>query len=728
MRCLYLQTLSKAWITGVFFTILVSSGHLAHAQTRLWVAKNGNDSWSGTLSAPDGQGNGPKLTLEGARDAIRALKSNGQLDSMGAVVTVRNGRYKTLSTLQFDQSDSGASGARIVWRAENIGQAIIDGSQEITRWLAGGNSYDLSKIPAGVRGKIRIADLVANGIPNAGTLRHNAPNYPIKPQWADLIFDDTRMTLAKWPNVGHANMSPGNGAGNGFNTPTARFNLTGMRTPSFTRNPNLPVDYDHDYWVQCTLNERMYNMFQEKVDILDRGLGDIRIAIDDGNLMDDARRVLYRADSPGRIDFVNSMYELDAPGEYYIDRNKMLLYFYPPVQIGQKRAVLTMNPGTMVTLNGTSYLDLQGFVIEGGRQNAVEANNCTSVIVRGCKIRNCGGNAVTVVGGNAVTIRSCEIYEMGEGGISMTGGVRATFTRGNHLADNNYIHHVGLFQPFSRPGIQMVGHGLTARNNEISYHAHLAIYFWGNDIVIENNRIHHVVMDSTDAAAIYAGHDWTTRGNVIRYNYLADIRTIRIGYHIIHGIYLDDMFSSANIYGNVFRRVDQPIQLGGGHACSADRNVFVDCTGAVRIDDRGKDGSQDWIDDFFTAAATVPWQNAAWKAKYPGVYATLTSATYRVPSGNSIQGNVALRTTYSPKIGGDFELWGINQFRDPAVLIFDKNIVTNEQQFVDEPKGNFTPLSASASAQNGFQALHTSQMGVRKDTFIDPAKWNGYGY
>ncbi len=464
-------------------------------------------------------------------------------------------------------------------------------------------------------------------------------------------------------------------------------------------------------------------MFFEKVDILDRNTRDLRVSMTDGNLMDWARRVNYTTYSTGRMELCNSLYELDTPGEYYIDRKKNWLLFYPPVSTKLGVAKLTMNPGSIVQFDGTKYLDFQGFSIEGGRVDGVQVNNGTSIVIRGCRIKNCNGDGVQITDGNAVTVRSCEISEMGEGGIRMEGGVRATMTRGNHLADNNYLHNLGVFQPFYRPGIWMKGFGLTARNNEIAYHPHDAIWFFGNEILIEFNRIHHVVQDACDAAAIYADHDWTTRGNIIRYNYLTDIKQIRPGYHIVHGIYLDDMFSSADIIGNVFRRVEQPIQLGGGHDCRAMNNVFVDCNAAVRVDDRGITGSTDWINDFFIAANNVPWSSAAWQERYPGAYNTLTSSTYRIPSGNVVSNNVALRGRETPKMAANFELWGVNASLDPAVITFTNNVVTDTQQFVDEPNGVFTPLSSSQAFFAGFATLSTSGLGVKKDSMIDPSTW-----
>ena len=245
---------------------------------------------------------------------------------------------------------------------------------------------------------------------------------------------------------------------------------------------------------------------------------------------------------------------------------------------------------------------------------------------------------------------------------------------------------------------------------------------------MENNIIHDAVTDSNDSAAICAGDsDWTTRGNVIRYNYFYDITVRRVGFHTNHGIYLDDGNSSTSIYGNVFRRVEQPIQIGGGHDNSADHNIFVDCVGGLRIDDRCLTAPQEWMDAFFVHAQDVPWATAAWRSKYPGVYATLTSNDYRYPTGNSMVGNVALRSTLSDRlrVWGIWELWGVNANAPDNILKFQDNVATETQQFVDEPNGDFTPLNGSAAKQSGIVPVKTSELGVQRDTFIDPRKWQG---
>ncbi len=693
----------------------------ATAQTMLWVSPNGDDSWSGTLSSPNGLGDGPKKTLNGAQYAIRALKLSGRLSPKGAIVTVRPGRYIMLHGFYLNGLDSGAQNAKIVWRSEVVHGAVIYGAREITSWLPPGQRPPLNQFPLNAQGKIQVADLKANGITEAGYLSHSAPNYETVPTWADLYFDGQRMTLARWPNK-HDNFITGIGANNSWDTPEVTADLHSLKTPDFTNSLN--GDANTDYWVQGTFNDRLYNMFQEKVRTIDKVHNLLGYSIVGGNVDDGARRAAYDPVSTGRFCLVNSMYELDTPGEYYIDRDKMLLYFWPTASFTGRKCYLTMNPNPMIEMVGAKYVDIQGFTIEGGRQDGVDVQSGYCNYIRGNLIRNCGGTGVYVNQGSSVTVRSNDIEYVGEGGIDLEGGDRTTLRHANHLAENNRVFNAGQFQPYYHPGIKLWGCGLTARNNDISYHKHQAIYFWGNDILIEKNRVSFAVTDACDAAAIYAGiGDWTSRGNVIRYNYISDIQRLRVGYHGVHGVYLDDMYSSADIYGNVFRNVVQPIQVGGGHDNSVVNNVFVDCVGGVRIDDRGVSADQGWIDRFFVQANLVPWQNALWKNRYPSLYALLTGNYYRQPSGNSIVGNVALRSTTDQHISGPYELWGMNNNGDPFTLVFDNNLATTTQQFVDEPHGNFTALPLSQASSIGFPAVSAVSMGVVKDSYIDPNLW-----
>ena len=61
----------------------------------LFVANNGNDTWSGCIAAPNAdETDGPFATLERARDEIRNIKRSGEMQEGGATVELRGGVYQ----------------------------------------------------------------------------------------------------------------------------------------------------------------------------------------------------------------------------------------------------------------------------------------------------------------------------------------------------------------------------------------------------------------------------------------------------------------------------------------------------------------------------------------------------------------------------------------------------------------------------------------------------------
>ena len=66
------------YTTGIMI-MLAAAGFVFGAEP-FYVATNGNDAWSGKLAAPNAESSdGPFATLQRARDAIRAVKAQGEL-------------------------------------------------------------------------------------------------------------------------------------------------------------------------------------------------------------------------------------------------------------------------------------------------------------------------------------------------------------------------------------------------------------------------------------------------------------------------------------------------------------------------------------------------------------------------------------------------------------------------------------------------------------------------
>ena len=59
----------------------------------------------------------------------------------------------------------------------------------------------------------------------------------------------------------------------------------------------------------------------------------------------------------------NILAELDRPGEWYIDRDAGVLYFWPPCPIGKAKVEVSMAP-SLIRMNGTSHVTIKGLVLE----------------------------------------------------------------------------------------------------------------------------------------------------------------------------------------------------------------------------------------------------------------------------------------------------------------------------------------------------------------------------
>ena len=90
--------------------ILLASAVLASAAT-FYVAPDGNDAWSGKLAKADrDRSDGPLASLQGARDAVRRLKTAGPLTGPVRVI-VGGGNYTLTAPVVFTPADRYPSAA-----------------------------------------------------------------------------------------------------------------------------------------------------------------------------------------------------------------------------------------------------------------------------------------------------------------------------------------------------------------------------------------------------------------------------------------------------------------------------------------------------------------------------------------------------------------------------------------------------------------------------------------
>lgn len=88
----------------------------------------------------------------------------------------------------------------------------------------------------------------------------------------------------------------------------------------------------------------------------------------------------YGARKGGAYYFYNVLDELDAPGEWYLDRETGMLYFYPPRDLRDARVEMTITTKSVLHLKNAHDLTFEGFTFRGTRGDAVTIEGDRNVL------------------------------------------------------------------------------------------------------------------------------------------------------------------------------------------------------------------------------------------------------------------------------------------------------------------------------------------------------------
>ncbi len=653
------------------------------SQVNLYVSQTGNDSWQGRLPEPnDAKTDGPFATLERARDEIRAMKEEKSFPVRGVKVIVREGIYYLDKPFELNKDDSGLENSPIIYTSYPGENARLVGGSLITGFKIVSDTETLKRLDEKARGCVVSADLKSLGITDYGQADKGG---------AELFFNDKPMTLSRWPNEGFVKIADlvvedGHQIHGNKGSKTGKFKYDGERPTRWIKESD---PWLHGYWFWDWSDQR------QPIESIDAANSII-------SLKKPYHGYGYRK---GQWYYAfNMLSELDSPGEWYIDREQGVLYFWPPESIDDANTVMSIIPN-LVVINDASYVTFNGFTLEASRSTAFTAKGGKGIQLSGCVIRNTGAGGASL-SGLEHCVTGCEVYRTGGGGISLTGGDRTTLTPGGLYADNNHIHHYGRINRMYTPGISIYGVGNRASHNLIHTAPHIGIMFGGNDHIFEFNEMHHVCMESNDAGAMYAGRNWTMRGHMIRYNYLHHITGFEDRGCV--GVYLDDMFASATMYGNVFYKVTRAAFIGGGRDCTVENNIFVDCDPALHIDARALGWCADHADGWIKEAnekdtiSGIAYNKPPYSERYPELI-NILNENPKAPIGNTIVRNISW--------GGKWD--GIYKEAREFIKLED-NMIDQDPHFVDAEKQNFNLKPDSPAFKLGFKEIPFNRIGLRK--------------
>lgn len=413
---------------------------------------------------------------------------------------------------------------------------------------------------------------------------------------AELSLNGEVQKLAGWPN----------GEYTGLIKPTDS-NEYGKRTKSGIANGcSFQVNYDRpsqwskpeQAWLSGTIGPN-YEFDYYPVSRFDSE--EKRVYLSRGALEKYYTEPYYR--------FENVPEELDEPGEYYIDRQSGMLYFYPP-EDAPKDSVLTITmstptlgvsgkaPNSMFRIENSKNIVFENLIFKGGRGSAITGKNNSNIQFINCEINSFGENGIRFDTSTDIKISDCKIHDVGQDGILFVScGNYKTLSPSNIVVSNNDIYNFARLERSYKTGIDF-GYrcvGATAANNHIHNGPHAGMIFYGVNNDIYGNEFDNLVTEFSDMDALYcnnSNYPWE-RGNKIHNNYFHDIgKSSMNGRHQINvrAIRTDNRGCGLNIYENLFYNIGDGGNGNGNNGIGAItaegtrnrifNNLFVDCNEA----------------------------------------------------------------------------------------------------------------------------------------------------
>ena len=582
----------------------------------VYVSKTGNDSNPGTNEEPLG-------TVEKAVDAMR--------EAGPGTIWIGPGEYYLEQGVALGAGDAGTAEQPLVIRGIQPGETRLSGSRLVKDFRPISAREAEPLISEEAKQHVLVAELKSQGFPPLDTLpqKHRAHGRE------ELVFDDRPMQSARWPNEDFAVFTEVMDAG--ASKPTHWVTRDVYRPGSFRFPGDRAKRWDfqrgvwlHGFWCYDWCDEAL------KAGTYDPTTGELRLAV----------KHTYGIGSPWQKDSKRRFYalhvfeELDRPGEYYLDRENDRLYFWPPGDVTRKPVRLTLCRKPLLLADGVSHLVVRDLTIENGRDLGVYLKNCRHCRIENCLVRNTGKGGINLSGAHLGAVR-CEVTRTASYGIGVHGGDRKTLTPGQCSVLGCHVHHIGRLDWMGGRGITVGGCGNRAANNLIHHGSTGAVSYGGNEHLLELNEIHDVCIHYSDVGVFYTGRDWSSRGNVVRWNYIHDIAN-NAG-HGSSAIYLDDCDSGDTVVGNiVVGGVGRGVLLGGGRDNTIQGNIFIDLPIGIHVDARGprgitldKPGS--W--NLPAKCEQVGYLSPLWRERYPRL-AEVMDQNPLMPLGNSIRNNI----------------------------------------------------------------------------------------
>ena len=415
---------------------------------------NGNNNNVGTIA-------NPFATIVKVRDTLRKI-----LPLMGSdiIVNLRGGEYILDSTLNFNNTDGGCNGYKVIYQAFNNEKPIISGGKQITGWTkVSGQNYYVANVPISAGFAKNFRYIWINGR---------------RARQAKSDFITVFPKPYTQPN------SPYIGAGDGYIVKSADIknysNISEVRI--FQQGVFKHIE------MPCKAIKPIND--SESIILMGQPLFSNWTA-----------RYLYNPQK--QIQVWNAFEELDEPGEFYLNRTTSQVYYYPqPGEDLKTATIVAPKVDTLISIIGKNSVNVQNIQFQG---IAFKYGNWNGYLTKtmGFSQADLYSDYTSIEGqlilkyANDITIKDCRFEHLSGAGIYLPSN------------DSNIVIEGNIFHDLTAAAV-IVGHGVNdAFNSNIC-----------KNININNNVVRSIGADFYQSSGIYAN---ITKNLNILHNDVADV-------------------------------------------------------------------------------------------------------------------------------------------------------------------------------------------------------------
>lgn len=721
-----------------------------NGRSNFYVATNGNDRNPGTEQKPF-------ATLARARDAIQILK---QSKTGPLTVFVRAGTYYQKEPLIFEPQHSGAQESPIVYKAYPGERVTLSAGRRLNcRWKPLHGGIVMCSVPEVKYGKLWFTQLFVNG---KRQIRARYPNYD---RDNPLIEGGGYVSVAgkeeSWPT-------------NEFHFDPATFTRKMWSKPQEAVVHIFPLSH----WGSLQWEVRDIDRERQSIKL---GWGGFQI---NELVFGKAGTVLGRDERHGiaaRFFIENVFEELDAPNEWYLDRDAGILYYMPETGLELDAAVIEVPVLKHVVefrgtqLNPVRHITLSGFRIAHTASTFLEEYEAPSLgdwtIHRGgavffegaedCGVEKCfldavGGNAVFVSNySRRVAVTGNRITEAGDSAICLVGTERKIQgtnrpVPAENIISNNLIHDCGVFGKQIAGVFVSVSERNTISHNLIYNLPRAAICIndgWGGGHLIEFNLIHDTVRETSDHGPFNSwgrGRHWCVQqshndnyGRTVSHEsgYMDEEKNFVLAYPeadgfvtvIRNNVFREDPqkhtwgldLDDGSSHYHIYNNlcVGMSIKLREGDYRTVENNVFINPSSPPGL----QQGYEHNHDRFIRNIIVIGSALARGASDRRDIY-EVRSPPIRGPFAEEVDFNVFLSDA-GQFWASVFDREGRRvryAMEDWRALGYDKHSVYGDPLFLDSEKGDYRVKLESPALSLGFKNFETRSAGLLPDF---PEEW-----